>query len=398
MLAKFKRKRRGGQSKTIFRIIEEFLQISSVVKEQLIDMDEQKLFRTLNFCVKVLESFGLTVKSNFYIKFLHIICFNGFFLGMILNLNLKSDEYLKNIEQINLIFGLIRLELMLIKIITGIKIEEMKEKVTKLLELLKSDEIIKCELNYMEKLFKLFFTLAILPLTASTIVLPIFFNKLPFKLCYPMDLEDYTWFKTAAVHQIYINFLVCIIFISFYFLSIVFISFSVGFLQEIQKQLYYTVGLNREKVFINCMKAYKLVYSLIQDVKTQFESNLLCDIPLNTLQTAILLFSAFKSEEFTSFLVSICVFLPILTQMFVSCNFGQDLINSSKNAFEAFSYPKWQDIDDPIEISRRKFLKKYKKTIKITLNNMINLDLKSFYIYITVFAISLILCIILKFA
>lgn len=302
-------------------------------------MDVQKLFRSLDFCVRVLKSSGLIAKNKYLRIFwiiVHLICFNGFLPGTIFNLNIKVDEMWKTAEKLHLIIGLIGMNIKLSKMLSGIeKIKNMREQSEKIFEKLccvgekcvdETSEPIKHELRFVERVFKLYFASTLFPLLSSTIFIPIF-RKLPYKVFYPFDLKNLEWLQIAVLHQVYCHVFGCMSLMCISFLSVIFISYSIGFLSAIHKQLYYKVGQGREKVFIDCMESYKMVKKLVDDVKEHFAFILLFQSILGFIRIGILIFIIFETTEASSRSVAICLCFPLILEFFIPCHFGQDLTN-----------------------------------------------------------------------
>jgi hypothetical protein len=350
-------------------------------------MDVQQVFRSLNFCLKALTSIGLFINNKYLRIFwinLHLILFNGYLLGTIWSLNFKVDEPWKNAEKLNLVLGILGLNINLIKTFTGIgKIEQIKERAEKIFVKIreKSDEAtllpIKNELKFVERLFKSFIIFTVICLSFGSSVSR-HLGKLPFEIFYPFDLEKNAWFQTATLHQAYCNTLGCIVLVCNNFLSVIFISYSIGFLGSIHKQLYFKVGHGREQVLVNCMKSYKMIKKLIKDVEEHFGWILFYQAAMNTIRLGILLFVIMETNEIASQVVAITLGLALSFDFFIPFNIGQDLEISSKNAIEGFSYPKWHDINEPVENARRKFLEKHSEPLKMNLKKIINLNLRTF--------------------
>lgn len=271
-------------------------------------MDVQEFFQSFDFCLKVLGYLGIVVNKDFctiLMISLNFICLIGSLIGAIWSSFLEVDEILKTAVKIFFIVSLSGIIFKLIKLMAGIeKIKNMKEKTKVIFEKLKEkseievDKAIKHELKFVDKIFKILFTVMIFPLTCFILIMP-FLEELPLleAILYPFDLENMIWFKTATLHQIYCHFFISILFICNNYLLVIFISYSVGFLSAIHKQLYYKVGQGREKVFIDCMKSYKMVKKLVDDVKEHFEFILLFQLIFNAIVIGFMIFIIFESGD-----------------------------------------------------------------------------------------------------
>jgi hypothetical protein len=374
-------------------------------------MDVQEFFKSLNFCLDVLKSIGIFSKNKFHQIFwiiVHSCFYNGFLFGIILKLNSEDvDEMWKIAEKLSFIIGMIALDVKFLKVLSGIqKIHRMKEKSEEILIML-NDENLQIsgnsensrgnrgnieESSFLRKVFRMFSTITLLPLTSCIFFMP-FLSKLTFDVLYPFDLSNIIWFRTAAFHQGYCHVFAVTIFISNSFLSVVFMSYSSGFLDQIHKKLYYKTGMNREIVLANCMKSYELIKRLVCTIHEHFEYLFLFQTISNIFTLGLLFFIITEATEVENQIVAICLCFPITFEFLIPFQFGQDLMLRSQRAIEAFSYPKWQDINEPIEIARKQFLRKYFQKLEIKVC-CFNLSIKSFLIMI---AASLLCCAILKF-
>jgi hypothetical protein len=357
------------------------------------EMDVQRQsFRSFNLCYKVLKFIGIAKDNKFTRSFwmlFHFLCLNGLLLCATWSLKFENDEW-KVAEKIHLIIGTLGLNIKFICICSGIdKFKTMKEQVGNIFTKLcdeetdeKSNEAVKKESRHLNKVYIIFSTLILGPLTASVISMPLL-RKLPFEINYPFSIDDKFGFLAALIHQVYCYFFGFILKICSSFLSVAFISYSIGLLGKINIQLYYKVGMNRQNVIMNSMESYEMIRRLIDEVRKHFELFLLIQSLNNIVQLGFLIFIASETNESANCLKAMFLCLPQILEVFIPCNFGQDLINSSKETIKAFSFPKWENVSETIEMARVKFLRRNKIPINIELKKIMRLNIMKFLIFIS---------------
>lgn len=351
-------------------------------------MDVQNFFKSLNFFLKVIKLSGLTSDNKYYRYFwifTHFTQFNGFFVGAIWSLNFEVEMW-KIIEKFVLVSSCISLNIKFLKIINEMKnVEIMKNQVENIciqlnlteMELTRSEES-----NFRKKVFQILFTITVIPILSTTFVIP-FFDKLTFEISYPFELDSKFWFRVATIHQLYCNLFMGIIFISNIFFSIIFISYSIDLLGKIHKELYHTTGLGREEVFIRCITSFIMIKKLIRKVKKTYRLHLFIQIFIDILILGFVFFIISRSEEFTNRLIATFICFPMLLELIIPFQFGQDLKIRSKQVLEAFSYPKWHNINETLEYTRIYFLSRYKKPLKIELSKYVSLSIKTLLVTIS---------------
>lgn len=353
---------------------------------------EVKIFKSLDFCLKVLRIIGLIGKIGFYHIFwifCHLIFFSSLFFSAICNLyfDLINKEMWIIMEQITLTFKIIRIMIKMWKILSGMKnIMEMRKKTKILVGQMREDhsEEIKInleDLSMLDKIFICYLITTLIPITLAIFMMS-FFKESVILVSYPFDLNNSYWFQLVTVHHTYCEIIGVIVLICYSFLTVTFINKSIMFLEKIQENLTIQDGED-EEIFMRNMETFQLVKELMNDVNSNFSGIFLLESIMMIFDIGFLTFVIFDTNKLVNRFMAIFVLFPVILDTFIPCFYSQMLINSSNHTMKYFASPKWNNMNSSVSEIRTEFLKNNQKPLKFSYKHFITFDMEKFSNFLT---------------